>query len=144
METSLGIIPFHKHSTSAKVSFLLSDKPSVVFGADIPSLASLIDEETVLEKEEVVATHPAMFLRGLEKSMGLATGDIALIKDFRARLDVPNGILPIYLAQFKNIDPPFEAVESIGAKFIAITQARTQPPVELQLLQKAYQYIMEG
>ncbi|MEW5756132.1 MAG: hypothetical protein AB1810_07485 [Pseudomonadota bacterium] len=60
----------------------------------------------------------------------------------RARLDAPGQILPVYLAFFKNIDPPFAEAQAIAARFIPITEARGLPPVELQLLQRAYQYIM--
>ena len=140
----LGIIFFHKHPTSAKVSYLRSAEGGVVFGVDLPELATLIDEETVLEKEEVVATHPAMLISSVSKSIGLTSDDLDLRKDFRARLDVPGDIVSIYLVRFKDMDPPFEAVEQAGAKFIAITEARGLPPVQLQLLQKTYQYIMEG
>lgn len=144
MPQSFGIILFHKHPTSARVCFLCSAEKSVVFATKIPDLATLIDEQTVLEKEELVTTHPAMALRELEQRVELSSGDMALVKDFRVRLDVPGEITPIYLAQFKSIDPPFEAVKNIEAKFIAITEARGLPSIELQLLQKSYQYIMEG
>lgn len=140
----LGIIFFHKHPTSARVCYLRSAAGSVVLGATLPDLATLIDEETTLEKEEVVANHPAMTLCSLADDMELEVSGFELIKDFRARLDVPGEIMPIYLAQFKSIDPPFAAAEKIAAKFIAITEARALPSVELQLLQKSYQYIMEG
>lgn len=138
----LAIILFHKQSTSARVRFLMSETKSCCFGGLIPPLATLIDEETILEKDEIVATHPAMMVNELLTQMGLKKGDIELMKDFRARLDIPGQIMPIYLAAFKTIDPPFDEVEKAGAKFVAITEARGLPPAELQVLQKAYQYLM--
>ena len=138
----LGLILFHKQSTSARVRFLRSAGGSICFGSQIPKLATLVDENNGFEKEQTLARHPAMAVRELEKQMGLETDAIQLDKNFRARVDMPGHIMPVYLAQFKNIDPPFEAAEKVDAKFIAITEARRQPPIELQLLQKAYEYIM--
>lgn len=137
----LAIILFHKQSTSARVRFLLAENSSICFATEIPALATLV-EENQLSKDSTVDKHPATAVGELEQQMGLAKGDIELVKDFSLKLDVPNQVIPVYLGYFKNIDPPFDEVATIGAKFIAITEARRLPPVELQLLQKAYQYLM--
>lgn len=143
MDTSpLVIILCHKQSTSARVRFLLAANKTICFATELPVLATLIDETSSLDKDETVASHPAVTIRELEQQMGLARDEIEMVKEFRAKVDVPGAVVPVYLAFFKNIDPPFSGADKIGAKFIAITEARGLPPVELQLLQKTYQYIM--
>ena len=46
------------------------------------------------------------------------------------------------LARFTAIDPPFSAAEQLGGAFIDLTQARGLPPLELDLLRRAYEVIL--
>jgi hypothetical protein len=48
----------------------------------------------------------------------------------------------VRLAIFTSIDPPFELAESLGGRFIAITEARGCPPAEMELLRQAYTALM--
>jgi hypothetical protein len=48
----------------------------------------------------------------------------------------------VLFRSFTSIDPPFAAAEAIGGRFIAITEARGLPPVELDLLRKAYEILI--
>jgi hypothetical protein len=52
------------------------------------------------------------------------------------------GALPVLLAAFTSIDPPFAAAEACGGRFAAITEARGLPPVELALLRRAYEVLI--
>jgi hypothetical protein len=67
---------------------------------------------------------------------------IAVIAEFEAALATPQGEIPVQLIQFTTQDPPFAAVEALGGKFIAITEARDVVPAELQLLRQAYEILI--
>lgn len=140
--TTLGILVYHKQSTSARLRFLLDTAQGVCFATTLPALAVLADDAVLQDKRGVVSDHPAMVLRELALKLGLAPDQLELVSGFRVFVDVPGGVVPVYLAQCKTIDPPFDAVEQAGARFIAITEARGRPPVELQLLQKAYEHVL--
>jgi hypothetical protein len=46
------------------------------------------------------------------------------------------------LVRCNSIDPPFDAAAGVGAQFIPLTEARGLKPAEMELLQRAYQFIM--
>jgi len=50
--------------------------------------------------------------------------------------------VPVLLAYFTTIDPPFAAAESIGGKFIAMTEARNLAEIERNLLRRVYEYVI--
>ncbi len=74
----------------------------------------------------------------------MAADSLQIEHEFRAQVDTPDGTVTVYLARFTMIDPPRAEVEPQEGKFIALTEARNLPGVELQLLRQAYSFIMEG
>lgn len=67
---------------------------------------------------------------------------ISVLTEFEGIFVTPQGEIPVQLVQFTTQDPPFAAVEALGGKFIAITEARDCDPRELQLLRQAYEIII--
>jgi hypothetical protein len=53
-------------------------------------------------------------------------------------------VIPVFLARFTSIDPPFEIAERLDAEFIYLTQAADLVRLELDLLRSAYETIMGG
>jgi len=88
-------------------------------------------------------THPALLVKNVADMLGLSAYDIVLESGFRAHVDTPEGAAPVYLGSLTAIDPPYDAAERSGARFIAITEARDLPPAELELLRRAYECVME-
>lgn len=134
------LILVHKQGTSARTRFLRY-ADGIVAPEPFPKLAQVLGEDEVADGASVVA-HPAALLRQVAEGLGLGAGDIVLESDFRAHVDTPQGVAPIYLGRVTTIDPPFAAAEKAGARFIAITEARDLPPSELELLRRAYECVM--
>ena len=88
--------------------------------------------------------HPAQPISDAERRIGLDAGALVVDNDSHARVDTPDGDVQVYLARFTAIDPPFETVENIDGKFIAIREAHGSPPVEMELHQQACVVVMEG
>lgn len=133
----MRLILAHKQKTSARLRFLRFTHGLMAFEA-LPELAAMLDAPP----EPDVATHPGVNLRAAEARLGLAPGDLALEPEFHAAVDSPDGAIEIRLATFTDIDPPFAAIERLGARFIAITEARDASSVELALLRLAYQVLL--
>lgn len=114
----------------------------VVAPDPFPKLSQVLgeDEDT---RRAAVAIHPATLLLQVAENIGLNVSDIELETEFRANVDTPQGISSVYLAGITTQDPPFDVAEKIGAKFIAITEARDLTPPELELLRRAYACVME-
>ncbi|MDD3517474.1 MAG: hypothetical protein PHQ14_03915 [Chromatiales bacterium] len=134
------LILYHKQSTSARTRFLrLADSGVCAFEA-LPPLSSVMDTPAATG----VLRHPADLLRAAEERLGLARGGLEIDAGFRAQVDTPDGPVMIHLARFTGIDPPFDAAERIGGRFVALTEVRDLPPAQLELLRRAYACIMEG
>jgi hypothetical protein len=130
---SMRLILAHKQSTSARVRFLCFAHGICAFEA-LPPLSSF-DEAT---PAPLVVHHPVVYLRAAEARLGLTKGSLKHEPEFVAIVETPDELITVCLAVFTSIDPPFEAVEAVGARFIAITEARACSDVELNLLRNAY------
>ncbi|HZV55485.1 MAG TPA: hypothetical protein VFF82_11145 [Rhodocyclaceae bacterium] len=108
------LILFHKQKTSARTRFLRFP-------------------DTVLARGPLTVA---------EERMALPAGSLEVVADFRMDVDTVDGVVPVLLAGFTSIDPPFAAAEAIGGRFVAITEARGLPPVELALLRNAYEVLI--
>lgn len=123
----------HKQKTSARLRFLRLAHGLCAF-EPLPKLSTVLDDPP----ESRVEPHPSLYLRAAEGRLGLTGGSLALEPEFRAAVDAPGGLIRVRLATFTDIDPPFTAVEALGGRFIAITEARDCAPAELELLRLAY------
>jgi hypothetical protein len=139
--SDMRLLLAHKQKTSARVRFLRFPHGLCAFEA-LPVLSS-VQEDAPASRVE---THPGLYLRSAEAQLGLENGGLALEAEFSASVDTPGGLLRVRLATFTSIDPPFEAVEKLGGKFIAITEARGElnkiSPAEMELLRQAYTVLM--
>ena len=139
MNPAARLIMYHKQATSARTRFLRLEACGVCGFEPLPPLSRRAGGG-----EEGVVTHPASLVREAEQRLGLAAGGLEVEPGFHHRLESPDGTCTVYLARFTAIDPPFDAAEQAGGRFVAITEARDLPPVQLDLLRDAYEVIMEG
>lgn len=144
MDTPLQLILFHKQATSARTRFLRYEDDTVCIFGPLPKLSQLMDDTIIHVEPPGVEWHPAPVIKRAEQRLGLKPGDIEIESDYHVRLEVPGGEIKVILGRFTTIDPPFERAEAINARFIDLTQARDLTAVELQLLRKAYEVVMEG
>lgn len=129
------LLLFHKQKTSARTRFLLFADTALAF-APLPAAAVLAAENGR------VRPHPVVHLHAAEQRLGLPAGALEAVADFAVDVDTPSGSVPILLAGFTSIDPPFAAAEAIDARFAPITEARGLPPLELELLRRAYEVLI--
>lgn len=131
------LVLLHKHRTSGRVRFLCLESGVLAFQT-LPTLSALRDEDY----SPTVQFHPAAVVREAETRLGLPEGAIEAEAEFQCWVDTPQGDVPILLGLFTAIDPPFDAAERIGARFIAITESRQLTEVERNLLRRAYEQVL--
>ena len=131
------LILIHKHGTSGRVRFLCLSTGVVVFKS-LPALSAL-REEAFSPKVQI---HPTAVVREAEIHLGLPEGAIEAVPEFQAWVDTPEGDVPVLLAAFVGIDPPFAAAERVHGRFIAITESRQLSEVERNLLRRAYEHVL--
>jgi hypothetical protein len=129
------LILYHKQKTSARTRFLR-------FADGVLAFAPLPAASTVREEQGAVLAHPAAWLQEAETRLGLPAGALRAEPEFQAEAATPHGNVPVLLAECTAIDPPFAAAATAGGRFIAITEARDLPAVELELLRRAYEVIL--
>ena len=134
----LRLILVHKQKTSARVRFLCFPHGVVAFDP-LPAL-SVVEEER--EGEPPVPYHPNTGLRAAERRLKLDSGSLKAEAEYHATVQTPAGPVTVQLATLDYVDPPFEAAEAVGGRFIAITEARGCTPVELELLRRAYTVVL--
>lgn len=137
---NIRLIMYHKHHTSARLRFLKFSHGGVCGFDPLPTLSSLMDDDP----EEAVVSHPASHISDAEKRLGMSSGDLEIDGEYKAYVDVPDGVVEVFLARFTGIDPPFEVAEAQGGEFVDLTQARNVAQVELELLRRAYEVVMTG
>ena len=141
--TDTRVIIFHKHPVSAKVRFLKQAYGGICGFEALPDLASVLDDEA-LEKEDNVFNHPTVVARQAEQFLGLDEEGLAIEPDYLERVDVPQGLVKVYLLGLKGHDTPDEQLAEQGASLHLITEMRNLPAAEMELLRRAYVAIMEG
>lgn len=135
------VILFHKQATSARTRFLRFDHGGVCGPQALPAGAEVMDERP---SGEVLAQHPGAPVQQAARELGMAPDSLAALGEFREWVEVGRESLPVFLAGFTTIDPPFDQVAAKGAAFIDLTQARGLPQAELQLLRRAYEVLLGG
>jgi hypothetical protein len=114
MASGARLILFHKQKTSARTRFLRFADTVLAFGP-VPAA---------------------------EERMALPVGSLEVVAEFEMDVDTADGTVPVLLAGFTSIDPPFASAEAIGGRFVAITEARGLPSAELELLRHAYEVLI--
>lgn len=135
---SQRVLIFHKQSTSGRLRFLRLAHGTLL-PTELPESAKLCEPGEV---ERPVRLHPGAAVRAAERALALDAGALAPEADFEAWIALADGDIPVVLAACTSIDPPFAAVEAAGGRFIAITEARGLPQVELDVLRRAYEHIL--
>jgi hypothetical protein len=135
MDDAPRLILFHKQKTSARTRFLLFADTVLAFGP-LPALARLAGAPGRIRP------HPAGPLQAAERRLALASGSLEPVADFQIDVETPGGLVPVLLAGFTSIDPPFGAAEAVGGRFAPITDARGLPALELELLRRAYEVLI--
>ena len=133
------VIFYHKQATSARTRFLRFANNSVCAFDALPVLARVPDKVP-----EITPLHQSDALAKAAQEIGLAPDELVAESEFQQFVEVPGRQIRIILAAIKTIDPPFGLAERIDAQFIDLTQARTLPPAELELLRAAYDVVLGG
>ncbi|MEW8509641.1 MAG: hypothetical protein AB2564_17010 [Candidatus Thiodiazotropha sp.] len=133
------VILYHKQATSARTRFLKFATGTVCGFDPIPMPATLLEQEA-----SNMVNHPAAILNDAEQRLQLPAGSLKAEGEYRRAVEVPGANIQIILGEITTLDPPFEAVERVGASFIDLTQARGLPGVELELLRCAYELVLGG
>jgi len=124
----------HKHPVSARLHFLVPQQrgSGVLLPEALPALSVFAECS-----DDKPLPHPAMALAQLRQRTGLP--ELEVIGDYQVRLEIPGGILPVYLGAL----PGHDLCEPVaGTRWIAITDSIGMPWLDRELLRRAYEVLI--
>lgn len=129
------LLCFHTQKTSARTRFLCH-------GSSVLAFAALPEESALCTHPVKVRPHPAALMQNMARHLDLATECLRVNAEFDVAVSTTEGEVSVILIELTTLDPPFAAAEAVGAHFIALTEARRLPSIELNILRKAYEHIL--
>lgn len=135
------LVIFHKQATSARLRFLRFEHGLFAF-APLDAGVEMLEDESARLTPPLVEWHPAVLQRMAEGYIGLAPGSLCMEPEFHGLLPTTKGALRLRALALTTIDPPFEAVERIGGRFISITEARSMSALEREALRGIYEHVI--
>ncbi|QFY41988.1 hypothetical protein F6R98_04535 [Candidatus Methylospira mobilis] len=143
--TEPHFLAYHKQATSARTLFLRMNNGSVMLPEPFPFLSSPLEPgEVVYDNGCAQLEHPATLGQRFSTVLGLPPESVEVETDFIESVEIPSGTVTVYLARLKAMDPPRAHFAETGAGFYPITELRGGHPVEMDLLRKAYEFILGG
>ena len=137
MSVQPRLILLHQQATSGRLRFLCLPSGVLLFGP-LPGSALLRDEAYSPQ----ILAHPAATVREAEVLLALPEGAIVAQAGFSAWVETSDFDVPVLLAAFAGIDPPFAAAQRRQGRFIAITESRQLSELERALLRRAYEHVL--
>jgi hypothetical protein len=138
--TNSRVILYYNGAISALTLFVQHPDASVCTPTPLPALSEILEADA----EDIDTTAAINSVSAISKAMGLPADLLQAHVDYRERVDTPDGVITVYLASFKALDPPHQLIADNGCKFRTLTELRNRPPAEMELLRRAYVLVMES
>jgi hypothetical protein len=136
------LILYYKGDISALTLFLQQENGSICFPKKLPLLSSPIDPiDFQIPK---VTLFPVLLVNAINKQLQLPSDLLIADAGFNEQIETPKGITTVYMARFMLLDPPHKLVQSRGCSLKTLPELRGRPPAEMELLRRAYTYVMES
>lgn len=136
------LLLFYKGDISALTLFAQHSNGSICFPEPLPLLSSALEQEEF--EESKVTIHPSMLVNAINQQLQLDNDLLHAEAGFAEQIDTLGGIITVYMARFKLLDPPHKLLQSRDLKLRTLPELRGRPPAEMELLRRAYVKMMEG
>lgn len=136
------LLLYYKGDISALVLFAQHSDGSVCFPGPLPNLSSPLEADET--PSNLVRLHPAMLVQQLNQLLQLDNDLLRIESGFSEPIDSPGGVIIVHLARFLLLDPPHHIMQSRACRMRTLPELRGRPPVEMELLRRAYVKVLEG
>ena len=138
--TNSRVILYYNGAISALTLFVQHPDAGVCTPCPLPVLSSVLETGA----GSIDSTAAEASVSAIRKAMDLPDDLLQANTDYREQVDTPGGVITVYLAGFKTLDPPHQLMADNGCKFKTLTELRNRPPAEMELLRRAYVLVMES
>ncbi len=136
------LLLYYKGDISALTLFAQHSNGSVCFPEPLPPLSSALEAEDFTDSK--VSIHPSTLVNAINGILQLDNDLLHAESDFSEQIDTPGGIITVYMARFRLLDPPHKLLQSRDCRLRTLPELRGRPPAEMELLRRAYVKVMES
>ncbi|MGR9053512.1 MAG: hypothetical protein ACU84J_12770 [Gammaproteobacteria bacterium] len=141
MNEGKHLMLYYKGDISALVLFCQQPNGSVCF-PPLPKLSVPVPEDEYQPLS--IDLYPTRLIQSVNDLLQLDDDLLVPEPGFYEPVETPAGIVTVYMARFKLLDPPHKLMESRQCKLQTLTALIGRPPAEMELLRRAYTKVMEG
>lgn len=136
------LLLYYKGDISALTLFAQHENGSVCLPEPLPALSSILEEDSGYASK--ISVNPALLVQGVNQLFKLDNDLLHSEAGYCEYVDTPKGIITVYMARFKLLDPPHKLMQTLGYKLKTLQELRGRPPAEMELLRRAYVKVMES
>ena len=136
------LLLYYKGDISALTLFTQQADGSICFPGPLPLLSSALEHQEFTDSK--VSTHPSVLVNAINQLLQLDNDLLHAEAGFAEQIDTPGGIITVYMARFKVLDPPHKLLQSRDCRLRTLPELRGRPPAEMELLRRAYVQVMES
>lgn len=136
------LLLYYKGDISALTLFAQHENGSVCLPEPLPALSSILEEESGCASK--ISVHPAVLVQGINQLLNFDNDLLVSEAGYCEYVDTPKGIITVYMARFKLLDPPHKLMQPLGYRLRTLPELRGRPPAEMELLRRAYVKVMES
>ena len=141
MDNNSHIILYYKGDISALTLFCQRPDGHICF-PPLPKLSETLTEDAF--RSETVALRPTKLIKMVNKQLRLDDDLLEAEPGFNEQVDTPHGVVTVYMARFKLLDPPHQLMAERDCKLQPLTALIGRMPAEIELLRRAYTLVMES
>ncbi len=137
------LILYYSGAISALTLFMQHPDGFVCNPEPLPVLSSVLEP---CEKDDDASgfSHDELLAK-VSETLALPQEMLQAVSGFKERVEVPGGIINVYLARFDVLDPPHELMFKRNCSLKSLLDLHGQSNhVEMRLLHKAYGFILGG
>ena len=134
------IMLYYKGDISALTLFCQHQDGHVCF-PPLPKLSNAVDED--LLSPQPVNLYPSELVKQITRALNLHDELLVSEPGYCQQVETPQGIVLVYLARFQLLDPPHKLMAERQCSMKSLTGLIGRPPVEMELLRRAYTKVME-
>ncbi len=135
------LILYYRGDISALTLFCQQPTGSICF-PPLPALSEVVEEDEMTAQDDISV--PTLQIKALREKYQLDEDFLVADSDYYQQVSTPQGIVNVYMARFKVLDPPYQELSAHTLELKTITDLMGRPPAEMELLRRAYTCLIEG
>ncbi len=136
------LILYYNGAISALTLFTEHPNGHICTPQSLPVLSSLL--ESVADDKQSFSEEYEKLVTNTSEAMALPQNLLTTVSGFKEQVETPQGVINVYLARFDVLDPPHDLMSDRNCKLKTLLELKNRSDIEMELLRKAYSFILES